>query len=85
MGDVTKPTGYVVCGSEHLRDETTNFAKPFTSKAAAVAFVNEIVSGFGGANYSFRLFELGKEIPLVADDVEVPQPAVVTKRFRVEA
>lgn len=75
-------SGYVVYGVERLRDGTEEWAKAFAKLDAALAYINETAAR-GMGNYSFRLFELGREIDLVADDVEVPQPAKVTKRFKV--
>lgn len=74
-------SGFVVYGLERLRDGYEEWAKCFAKKETALSYINDIV-GRGIGNYEFRLFELGSEVPLEAADIEVPQPAKVTKQFK---
>lgn len=73
--------GYVVYVCEHLRDGVEEGAKCFVKLEDALAFIN--ADRFARDNHTFRLFKLGKELPLSADDVTEPQPAKVVKRFKV--
>lgn len=81
---MSKPTGYVVYYVERMRDENAEHARCFERLDHAIAFVNKLADSFFGACIESRLFEMGKEVPLVSDDVEEPQPAKVTRRFKVK-
>lgn len=74
-------SGYAVYVCEHLRDGIEEGAKCFSKLEDALAFVN--ADRFARNNHAFRIFELGKEIKLEADDVVEPQPSKVVKRFKV--
>lgn len=76
-------SGYVVYFREHLRDGREEHAKAFDSLEKAIAFINEVANGYGGATYSFRMFELGKEVPIRSVNEETPQPPVIKTRYEV--
>lgn len=71
---------FVVAAVEHMRDETTEYGKFFKTQGAALAWIDERLNGFAGCNMTFRVFELGREIPLKFDKVMEPQPAKEVKR-----
>lgn len=75
-------TGYVVYVAEHLRDGIEEFAKCFDTQEAALAWINK--GRFAQDNHRFRLFELGKEIPLQQETVSLPQPAIVKKGWKLK-
>ncbi len=77
------PSHYVVYWNEQLRDGEEEGAKVVPNLAAAVALINKFAGGFGGGNTTYRLFELGREIPLEQTAVETPQPAVVKRAWVV--
>ena len=78
-----EPSGYyMVYACEHLRDALEEYAKCFRSMEAALEFINR--DRFAQDNHTFRLFELGKEIPLAQEEVEEPQPAKKTTVWRVK-
>jgi hypothetical protein len=79
---MSKTTGYVVYGCEGLRDGREEWAKCFDTLEKAVAYLNK--DFFAKDNMTFRLFELGKEIPLTEESVEEPQPSKVTTRIKVK-
>lgn len=68
---------------EYLRDGTEEGAKVIPNKRAAVELANKLLSSFGGCNTEFKLFELGKEVPLGKETVEEPQPSKKTTKFVV--
>lgn len=70
--------GYVVCFCERLRDGTEEGAKVFPTREKAIEFINKIANGFAGDNCDFRLFELGKEIPIRGEKVEEVEKKVKT-------
>jgi len=74
--------GYVVCGCEHLRDGTEDFAKCFTTLTKALEYINK--HRFARGNYEFHLFELGEEIALTTVETEVPQPPIKTTEVVVK-
>jgi len=56
---------YVVYWCEHLRDGREEGARVLASLDAALAFLSDAATRwFASSNYEFRLFELGREIPL---------------------
>lgn len=55
---------YVVYGCEHLRDGEEEFARIVSSIDEAMEIINK--DRFARDNHTFKLFELGKEIPLEA-------------------
>ena len=74
-----KLTGYVVKLIEHLRDGQEECAKVFGTLDAALAWIND--DFFAKSNMTFRLFKLGREIPLRTEKFERQQPPVTTERF----
>lgn len=71
---------YVVEAIESLRDGTERWCQIVSDKNGAESLMKEVVNGFSGRNYSFRLFELGKEIQL--DYVEEIETEKVEKKTR---
>jgi hypothetical protein len=80
-----KATGYVVYYCECLRDGREEGAECFDTVEQASAFINADSWGAGYRNITFRLFELGRELPLVRVTEQVPQPPVVKTQFRVSS
>lgn len=76
-----KPVGYVVYCNERLRDGNEDCARLFTTKGAALEWIEKIANGFAGCNHDFALFELGKQIPLIESVEETPQPAKTKRKF----
>ncbi len=75
--------GYVVYVCEHLRDGTDEHGKLFETKEAALHYINDGISRwFCSDNMTFKLFELGREVPLTQEEVELPQPSKKTRRFK---
>jgi hypothetical protein len=71
---------YVVYYCEHLRDDHNEGAKVFPTLAAALAFLTKARNEwFAADNHEFRLFELGKELPLKQCEVQTPTTKVETK------
>ena len=73
---------YVVHICERLRDGFEEFAKLFSSKESAIAWINK--GRFAQDNHEFRLFELGKEIPIEQEAVKIRQPIKVEKRYKLK-
>ena len=73
-------SNYVGWYEEHLRDGHESGAKIFGNKQDALDWFGGF-SEFG--NYEFKLFELGKEIPIKLEAVEEPQPPKVKKKWKV--
>ena len=73
--------GYVVYACEQLRDGFEEYAKVFNSKEGAVAWINK--DRFAQDNPTFKLFELGQEIPITQEKTEIPQPSKVEKRYKL--
>lgn len=48
----------------------------------ALACINKV--RFAKCNYSWKLFELGKEIPLTTEKAVVEQPAIVTTKIIID-
>lgn len=80
---MSKPTGYVVYCCEHLRDGIEEGAKCFDKLEDALDFLNS-PNWFARSNSTFKLFELGKQIPLELVKTEVPQPSKQTVKFKVK-
>lgn len=79
-----QPIGYVACFCEHLRDGREEGAKVVPTLKDALEIFERIRNrGVAGSNYTFRLFELGREIPLEEQVIETPQPTVKSSRFVV--
>jgi hypothetical protein len=76
------PRGYVVYGCEWLRYGLEEWTKCFDTLEQAVAYINK--DFFAKSNMTFKLFKLGREIPLELEETEVSQPAKVTTRFKVK-
>lgn len=69
--------GYVVYYCEHMRDGQEEGARVFGTMVEAKAFLERMANeSFARDNYTFRLFELGKEIVL--------NKKRVNKEFKVE-
>jgi hypothetical protein len=65
---------WVVYGCEHLRDGIEEWAKVVSSVEEALAYIN---SGRFQHNYTFKIFELGKEVPIKQRTVKEEQKVVV--------
>lgn len=72
---------FVAYSIEHLRDGIEECAMIFDNRDAALKWINRLRDGFGGCNRSFRLFNLGEELPLSIESIEEPQPPKVIQRF----
>jgi hypothetical protein len=70
--------GYVAYWVEHLRDGEEEGAVVFSGLPAALYFLTAARNEwFAADNFTFRLFELGKELPLEEESVmEQPPPKV---------
>lgn len=75
---------YVVYFCERLRDGREEGARVVDTVEEGLALIERYAHGYGGCNTTFRLFELGREIPLERETVEEPQPAKVRTRFKVK-
>ena len=73
---------YVAYACEHLRDGEEESAMIFSKKEDAAAWIEKIANGYAGNNHSFRLFEIGKELPILETVQETPQPTVKKRKFR---
>ena len=72
---------HVVCWEEQLRDGREKGAKVRPDLVSALRTVEEMANCFHGRNMSFRVFELGQEVKLVEETVEVPaKPAPPEQR-----
>lgn len=78
------PMGYVVHCATYVQDGSESSADLFPTLEAALAHVNKYATVWG-AKTSFRLFTLGKEIPLARETVEEPQPPKTRSRYVVSA
>ncbi len=79
-----KPTHYVVYWCEHLRDGIEEGAKVVSSIEEGLKLIDKIANGFAGCNCEFKMFELGKEVPIKAGAVEEPQPSKKTIKYGVK-
>lgn len=70
---------FVVWWEEALRDGSEQGAKVLASLESAKIFMENLVNGFGGANISCRLFQLGNEIPITKQEVEEKQEMVIKR------
>ncbi len=73
-------SGYVLHIHCHTQSGHEDYAKCFETKEAAVAYVNK--ERWGGDTYTFRLFELGKEVLLSTETVTEPQPPKLKTRYK---
>lgn len=69
---------YVVWFCEYLRDAEESGAKVFETIEEAIKYINDGNWGPKGL-YSFKLFKLGKEIPLEANEEEKVTQKVESK------
>jgi hypothetical protein len=82
MSKDKKPSGYVLYILERMQDGTEECARCFDTVEAAVAYANK--PHWPGGNLTFRLFGLGKEIPLAEGVEEEPQPPKTKTVYRVK-
>ena len=75
---------YVCSGIEHLRDGVEHVAKIVGSQEEAMEVFERWAYSHGGCNMTFRLFELGGEIPIEIETVEIPGPVQKVKKFKVK-
>lgn len=61
-------TGYVVLYIEHRWDGQEHGSRCFPTQKEALDWIND--NRWGGANYTYRLFHLGKQILLTSEKVE---------------
>ena len=73
---------YVVCCTERLRDGIEEYSKVVKGRAAAVDLINKW-AGLGARNLEFHIFELGSEVKIIGEELEVPQPPTRQLIFRV--
>lgn len=73
---------YIVSFTYHSNDCEEHFSQPFASIEEAMAYINK--KHFAGDSFSYRLFELGKELPLKKVTVQEPQPPKAVTKFVVE-
>lgn len=73
--------GYVLYIYTQLQDGHEEGAKCFDKIEDALAYVNKDHWGY---NPTFRLFELGKEIPLTTVTEEEPQPAKTKTVYKLK-
>lgn len=71
---------YVVYVYTRYQDCSEETAKVLGSVEEALAWINKYCKGYGGGVSEYKLFELGKEIPLTTETVEVPQKPIVTTK-----
>ena len=76
-----QPTKYVVYWCESLRDGIEEGARVKSTIEGALQLITSLSNGWLG-NTTFRLFELGKEIPLTQETIEIPQPAIKRIAYR---
>lgn len=72
----------MVHGRENMRDGCEEYGRCFGTLDDALAHIN--APCFAKANCVYRLFELGREIPLEADEVERPQPSRRETVYRIK-
>jgi len=75
---------YVLYWCEGLRDGIEEGAKVVSSVKEGVELAEKITNGFAGCNTNVKLFELGKEIPLLKFEEEEPQPSRKKTKFKVK-
>jgi len=74
---------YVVYWCEHLRDGHEEGAKVLPTLESALEFLSSAATRwFAGSNYEFRLFELGREVPLERTEMEEEVKVSSQKRVR---
>lgn len=66
---------YVVYGCEHLRDGQEEWAKVCDTIEDAMKIINK--DRFAQSNHTFRLFELGAEIPLKQEECKEKEVVIV--------
>lgn len=74
--------GYVAVYEEHLRDGTEDGAKVFIGKNAkeqALEWINKLSTH--SHNCEYYLFKLGKQVSIVKQTIEEPQPAKATIKY----
>lgn len=71
---------YVVIAVEHMRDGSEDCARCFATERDALAWIDKLLNGFPGDNYTFQVFELGRELKLTFDKIMEPQPAKEVKK-----
>jgi len=76
-----KPNGYVLYIYVSLQDGYEESAKCFSTIEDAVNYINK--DRWPGDQYTFRLFELGKEIKLIPFTEKEPQPSKVKTVYKV--
>ena len=64
---------YVVCVYTAVQDGHDEYEKVVPSLEAALAYINDNSNPWGATN-TFKLFELGPEVPLDCKTEIVPQP-----------
>ena len=74
---------YVVWWCEYLRDGEETGARIVDTVDEAIRLVDKIANGFAGSNCQFKLFELGKEIPLSEGTAEKTEIVKTVRKFRV--
>ena len=75
---------YVVYTVYHYQDCTEDRAEIASSLERALELVEERGKPTRSCMTSVQLFELGVEIPIEKIEVKVPQPPIVTTKFRVK-
>ena len=66
---------------ERLRDGNEEGARITATKEEAVLLANKLLGGFAGCIMEFKLFELGKELPLKKETVVEKQPDKIERKF----
>ncbi len=82
MNTMEQSTGYVVYYVTFLQDGHEEGSKVFAKLDEALKYIDWL-GNTGGDRTEFRLFELGKEIPLNVETVEEPQPSKKKVRYQV--
>ena len=75
---------YVVYWCEQLRDGNEEGAKIFSSLDESLKCIQRLSEGYAGGNIDLRLFLLGKEILLIEEETEEPQPSVKKTVYKVK-
>lgn len=79
-----KATHFVIYYFERLQDGYDEWSKIVGSKQEALQIINDMIGRVHCPehhNARYKLFELGKEIPLQQEIIEEPQPSKKKVRF----
>lgn len=78
-----KPAGYVLYVYTQLQDGHEEFTKVFAGTDDVLKYLNNR-GNWPGDSSEYRLFELGKEIPLESYEEREPQPDKVVVKYRLK-